>query len=199
MPALLTSTSTPPNRSTAVATHSPAPAAVGEFWQSRSLDELARLQGVGYPNGDEEFLGGWPEEELDDGFEDAVAIVRKWVVVGPNGADDVHPRILAVRMYGDQPAARTERLGEGRDHAFGFELDRRPRPIGLRGDDEVEIGFGPPGPRNDLVEQKAVVLPIEHQRHRSLVERHAGARADAGAPVLLQEGPQIRDLSLEIA
>jgi len=44
----------------------------GNFWQSLSLDELARRQGVGFPKQDEELLGGWPTEELNDGFEEAL-------------------------------------------------------------------------------------------------------------------------------
>jgi hypothetical protein len=46
-----------------------------DFWQSFSLDELARRQGVVPPQADEEILAGWPADELDDGFEDAV---RRW-------------------------------------------------------------------------------------------------------------------------
>ena len=48
-----------------------------EFWQSNSLEELARCQGVRIPKEDEQFLGGWPEDELKDGFEDAVATWRE--------------------------------------------------------------------------------------------------------------------------
>jgi hypothetical protein len=46
-----------------------------DFWQSVSLGELARRQGVAAPRADEEVLGGWPADELNDGFEDAV---RSW-------------------------------------------------------------------------------------------------------------------------
>jgi len=42
-----------------------------------SLEELARRQGVSLPQPSEEMLGGWPEDELDDGFEDEVASWRK--------------------------------------------------------------------------------------------------------------------------
>jgi hypothetical protein len=48
-----------------------------DFWESCSLEELARRQGVSLPQPSEEMLGGWPEDELDDGFEDEVASWRK--------------------------------------------------------------------------------------------------------------------------
>jgi hypothetical protein len=47
-----------------------------DFWQTYSLEELARRQGVVLPEG-EEYLGGWPEDELNDGFEDAVVHWRE--------------------------------------------------------------------------------------------------------------------------
>ena len=40
-----------------------------DFWQSYSLDELARRQGASAPESVEELLGGWPEDELHDDFE----------------------------------------------------------------------------------------------------------------------------------
>src|SRR5262249_36789215 len=49
--------------------------AATDFWQALSLDELACRQGVPPPQGDEEYLGGWPEDEVNDGFEEAV---RHW-------------------------------------------------------------------------------------------------------------------------
>jgi hypothetical protein len=40
--------------------------------QSTSLDDLARQQGVAGPASFDTLLGGWPEGEEGDGFEDAV-------------------------------------------------------------------------------------------------------------------------------
>ncbi|HEV3449148.1 MAG TPA: hypothetical protein VG099_31215 [Gemmataceae bacterium] len=54
-----------------------AEAQAGEFWESCSLDELARRQGVPVPRSIQEVLGGWPEDELDDGFENVVASWRE--------------------------------------------------------------------------------------------------------------------------
>ena len=53
--------------------------------------------------------------------------------------------IVAVRVDGDQPAARPERPGERRDHALGLEVERGARAIGLRGDDQIVVGAVPPG------------------------------------------------------
>jgi hypothetical protein len=39
------------------------------FWESCSLEELARRQQVPLFESPEDVVGGWPDEELDDGFE----------------------------------------------------------------------------------------------------------------------------------
>jgi hypothetical protein len=43
---------------------------VAGFWQSASLDELARRQGVSAASSLEDLLSGWPADELNDEFED---------------------------------------------------------------------------------------------------------------------------------
>ena len=50
-------------------------AAAGDFWQSHSLDELAKRQGVSAPKAVEDLLGGWPTDERNDDFEEAF---RSW-------------------------------------------------------------------------------------------------------------------------
>jgi hypothetical protein len=47
-----------------------------DFWRPISLDELARLQGVSPPASVDELFGGWPADELNDDFEDALASWR---------------------------------------------------------------------------------------------------------------------------
>jgi hypothetical protein len=47
------------------------------FWESLSLDDLAKQQGVGVPPSLEELLGGWPTDELDDDFEQALEQWRR--------------------------------------------------------------------------------------------------------------------------
>ena len=111
--------------------------------------------------------------------------------------DDLHAGIVAVRMDRDQPAARAERVGERRDHALGLEVERGARAIGLRRDDEVVVGDRAARPRDDRVEQELVVVAIDHQHHRPLVDRIAGLRAHPGLPVLRQERHEIGDLLLE--
>ncbi len=52
------------------------PASAGDaFWQSLSLDELCRRQGVPPLTAADDLAGGWPPDDLDDGFE---AAVRHW-------------------------------------------------------------------------------------------------------------------------
>ena len=42
-----------------------AMAPVPDFWQSSSLDELARRQGVSTPGVVADLFGGWPTDELE--------------------------------------------------------------------------------------------------------------------------------------
>jgi hypothetical protein len=51
-------------------------ASLSDFWRPVSLDELVRMQGVCPLASVEELLGGWPGNELDDGFEDALTLWR---------------------------------------------------------------------------------------------------------------------------
>ncbi len=55
----------------------PVRPATAEFWESCALDELTLRQGVGRPTSVEEMVGGWPDDEIDDGFEKAVAAWRE--------------------------------------------------------------------------------------------------------------------------
>ncbi len=48
-----------------------------DFWESCSLDELVRCQGVGAPEATDDVQGGWPTDELDDGFENVVRLGRE--------------------------------------------------------------------------------------------------------------------------
>jgi len=43
----------------------------GDFWESRSLDELALRQGISAPGSPDDLRGGWPADELNDDFEQA--------------------------------------------------------------------------------------------------------------------------------
>ena len=48
-----------------------------EFWQQTSLEELARQQGVRPVERLEDLAGGWPEDQIDDGFEEALERWRR--------------------------------------------------------------------------------------------------------------------------
>ncbi len=49
----------------------------GDFWSGRTLEELARMQNVRPVERLEEIIGGWPAEELQDGFEEELARWRQ--------------------------------------------------------------------------------------------------------------------------
>lgn len=51
--------------------------AAGEFWTSLSWDELAELQNVRPVERIEQVVGGWPPDEIDDGFEEALVQWRR--------------------------------------------------------------------------------------------------------------------------
>lgn len=48
-----------------------------EFWQHTSMEELARQQGVRLVERYEDLAGGWPEDQIDDGFEEALERWRR--------------------------------------------------------------------------------------------------------------------------
>src|SRR5258706_112798 len=124
---------------------------------------------------------------------------RERIFSGPNRLNDLEAGILPVRVNSNQTPAGAQRSREGRNDAFGTEIDRGFGPVRLRSDDQVEIGLGAAGTWDDLVKQKTVVFPVQHDGDRPFIYWHARARADIGAPVLLQKRPQLGDLGLEFA
>jgi hypothetical protein len=48
-----------------------------EFWQPLTIDQLAERQSVPALSSLDDYLGGWPEDELDDGFEIALVNWRE--------------------------------------------------------------------------------------------------------------------------
>src|SRR4051794_35022822 len=73
----------------------------GEFWSGPTLEELARMQNVRPVERLEEVIGGWPAEELQDGFEKELARWRQ------EGASQELRRA---------PLRRHDELGVGPDH-----------------------------------------------------------------------------------
>jgi hypothetical protein len=53
------------------------PASPVNFWHSPTFEELARAQGVRPVEKMEDIMGGWPEDQLDDGFEEAIRAMRQ--------------------------------------------------------------------------------------------------------------------------
>lgn len=47
------------------------------FWHSLTFEEIAHAQGVRPVEKLEDIMGGWPEDERDDGFEEAVHTMRR--------------------------------------------------------------------------------------------------------------------------
>ena len=49
----------------------------GDFWSGYTLEELAKMQNVRPVERLEDIMGGWPVEELQDGFEEELARWRR--------------------------------------------------------------------------------------------------------------------------
>ncbi|HEX4496117.1 MAG TPA: hypothetical protein VIE43_10665 [Thermoanaerobaculia bacterium] len=58
--------------------------AKSEFWRGASFEDLARQQGVRPVERLEALLGGWPEDEVNDGFE---AALERWRQESLRGKD----------------------------------------------------------------------------------------------------------------
>lgn len=50
----------------------PLPLAPVDFWETLSLEQLAMHQGVRVPSAVDSLLGGWPSEDVNDDFDDAL-------------------------------------------------------------------------------------------------------------------------------
>lgn len=54
---------------------SKSPLAGNDFWKSKTLDQIIQEQGVKPIKSIDDLKGGWPQDELDDGFE---IELQKW-------------------------------------------------------------------------------------------------------------------------
>ena len=93
-----------------------------------------------------------------------------------------------MRVNAEQPAALAKRAHERRDHLLGLELKRRAQAIGLRGDHHVVIGLALSALRDHLIQHEAIVVAVDDERYRVVVDRIARLRAVARLPVLREEG-----------
>jgi hypothetical protein len=76
-------------------------------------------------------------------------------------------------MDDDEPPTERQSPGQRRQYTFRLELDRRTRPVWLRGNDEVVIGGRRAAPRPYLVEQEFMVVTVENEHDRAVVDRIA--------------------------
>src|SRR3974390_1315606 len=113
-----------------------------------------------------------------------MAADRERIFSGPNGLNYLHTGVMAVGMDADQPATGPQGPGQWCNDAPGAKADRRFGPVWLRGGDQVETGVAAARPWDDGIEQEAVIVAVKRQHHGALIDRHAAARADGGAPVL---------------
>jgi len=56
---------------------SPESSSNSGFWHSLTFEELARAQGIQPVQRLEDIMGGWPEDQREDGFEDAIRAMRQ--------------------------------------------------------------------------------------------------------------------------
>src|SRR2546422_1748082 len=110
--------------------------------------------------------------------------LRERVLARPDALDDLQPGIVAVGMNAEQPAALAQRAHQRCYYFLRLEFERRAGAVRLRRDHHVVVGSTLPALRNHLVQEEAVVVTVDHQRDRMVVDRIAGLRAVAGPPVL---------------
>src|SRR5262249_53412764 len=132
-----------------------------------------------------------------DLLQQVVTAVSKRIVVWPNLVNDFHPRIATVGVDCNHAATRTDRACKWRQHALGLEFEGSASAIRLRSDDEIVVCNGAAGLRYDLVEQKFVVVAVDHQNDGTLVDRIAALWADARFPALGEERLEIGNLLFE--
>ena len=127
-----------------------------------------------------------------------VAVGLERPLVGPDLADNLKPRVAAVGLDAEQPAAGPEAAGKRRQDLLHLEVGRHPRAVGLRGDDQIVALARAAGAGDHRVEQEPVILAVEHQHRGADVERVAGLRARPHAPGVGEGGLKVGDLLVEL-
>src|SRR5437773_9132000 len=95
---------------------------------------------------------------------------------------------MAVGMNAEQPAALAQRAHQRRYYFLRLEFEPRARAVRLRRDHHVVVGSTLAALRDHLVEKEAVVVAVDHQRDRMVVDRVAGLRAVAACQFLARNG-----------
>ena len=131
-------------------------------------------------------------------FEQVVPVVNKRIFVRPNAVDDFESRIITVRVNHQHASAGGEARCQRGNHTACFELERHAGPIGLRRDHQIVVAgvltrFG-----NNRIEQKAMILAIQHQHRGAHVKRIAGLGARSYLPPFRQHRLQCLDLLVEL-
>src|ERR1700720_3177986 len=130
--------------------------------------------------------------ELDLGCpQQLMTIGPERVLARPDLSDDFEPGIISMGMDDDQPATRRQSPRQRRQYPLCLELDWSAGPVWLRGNDEVVIGDCRAAPRPHLVEQKFVVVAVNNEHDRPVIDRVAAPRADARAPMFGEKRLQI--------
>src|SRR5215469_16638507 len=105
-----------------------------------------------------------------DGAQNLMPVGEERIIAGPEALDDLHSRIFATGVDGDEPPSCAQGARERSDHPPRLEVRRGPSAIGLRSDDQVKIGLGTTRSWNDRIKQKAMVLTVNHQHHGTLID-----------------------------
>ena len=112
-----------------------------------------------------------------------MTIHRERIFARPDLLHDLESRILPHGMDADQAAAGTNGARQWRNDLLRLEFSRSTGAIRLRGDDQVVIRRDTSRTWNDRIEQEAMILAIERQDDRPLIDGVARLRTDLGVPV----------------
>src|SRR5471030_1491516 len=112
--------------------------------------------------------GGIPERFLD-GLQYLVTVMLERTFRRPPAPHNLQSGVVAVRMYAEQTTTWPQTLRQRRDNFGRLEFERRARAIGLGGHDEIVIRRRAAAPRDDGIEQEAVVLAVDDKHRRTLI------------------------------
>ena len=127
-----------------------------------------------------------------------MARLRERILARPHLLHHFQAGVITMRMDAEQPPTFAEGTHQRRHHLLRLEFQRRASAVGLRGDDHVVLGLALAALRDHVLKQESVIIAVQHQRRRMLVDRVATLRAVARLPVLGEKRLERRDLLAEI-